>query len=135
MFQIEGAENNLPEIKPVEIHKLTPLTQTVKHGENQSLLYDKDIIANVLKILSIDTDDTTNLVIKQSQVQIIKAITTLVETEWKIHGTHSPFLQFLSDEHLINDLFSFLQRNAAKPQLFSQNDLNLPIELLELSLT
>jgi hypothetical protein len=124
------------EVRVVEIFQLIPVTHTIKNSTEKSLLYNQEVIKNLFKILSIDSsEEDSNLVILHSQVQIIKVITSLVESEYKSLGTHSDFLNFLTEQSMLIKLFAFLQRNAGKPQLLQKNELNLPTELLELTLT
>ncbi len=74
-----GDHHYLPEVRAVDVTDLIPvdtLPSETAHDKPHSScpLYDKEIIQNLLKVLSIDTDETTSLVIRQSQVYIIKAI-------------------------------------------------------------
>jgi hypothetical protein len=80
----------------------------------------------VFKILSEDVDDQSSLVLRQSQIQLIKALTHLVEREFALNGTHSNFLQNLMEsdegEPALMDLLHILNRNASKPQLLKRNE-------------
>ena len=79
-----------PEVRVVEIFQLIPVTHTIKNSSEKSLLYNHEVIKNLFKILSIDSsEEDSNLVILHSQVQIIKVISSLFESEYKSLGTHS----------------------------------------------
>ena len=51
----------LPEVQLVEVHQLSPLTSNL--GKHRSILYTREVIANLLEVLNIATDEKTPLVI------------------------------------------------------------------------
>lgn len=83
-----------PEVKAVELYELISHEPSSKE-EVKSILYDMEVIKNLFSILSIDVDDQSPLSHRQSQLQIIKSITALVESEFKLTGTHSEYLNLL----------------------------------------
>jgi len=105
----------IPFVKAVEVHTLRPTTHTLSTTHEKSILYDKDILSKVMDLIKVDVDDNTPLVIRQSQVTVLKVITSLVETEIKESGVESQFLNFLAEEKYLAPFLSYLQRNASKP--------------------
>jgi len=50
--------------------------------KSDSLLLDEEVLKNLVKnVLAIEVETSTPLYIKQAQVQILKAMTTLIEAE------------------------------------------------------
>jgi hypothetical protein len=47
----------VPEVRGVEVHNLNPTQTIISNTEEKSLLYSKDVIVNLFKILSIECDD------------------------------------------------------------------------------
>lgn len=115
-----GGHHYIPEVRAVDVQHLIPVDQLPGETTNsdqpkaKSILYDRDVLQNLLKVMSIDTDEQTPLVIRQAQVFIIKAISYQVDNEFLVNQTHSDFLTYLSEQGFILDFFSFLQRNASK---------------------
>ncbi|CDW82480.1 hect e3 ubiquitin [Stylonychia lemnae] len=123
----------VPEVRALSISELVPVN-TARVQNKLSILYEKDVISNLIQILGYDVDDSSSLVLRQSQVQIIKVINQLVESEMTLNNS-SDFLQLLKDIGLLKFFITSLQRNANKPEIKSVGELNLPNELLEIQLS
>jgi hypothetical protein len=52
------------EVRAVELHNLNPIHTVISNTQEASLLYSKDVLVNLLKILSIESDDQTSLVVR-----------------------------------------------------------------------
>ena len=79
------------------MHTLRPTTHTLSITHEKSIIYDKEVLSKVMDLIKVDVDDNTPLVIRQSQVTVLKVITSLVETEIKESGVESQFLNFLAE--------------------------------------
>ena len=64
----EDGSSFVPEVRAVDVHNLNPTHTIISNTHEKSLLYSKDVMVNLLKILSIDSDDQTTLVVRQSQI-------------------------------------------------------------------
>lgn len=122
-----------PEIKAVDLSNLQAIATPVK-SLSDSLLYDLDIIKNLISVLAIDVEDETAIETRQSQVQILKIIEFIVDEEIRQDGT-SNFIVFLSANNLLVELFTYIQRNSSKPQIVNKNEFNLSVDLLEIQLS
>ena len=94
----------IPLVNVVDVSSLRPITHSlVKSHEKSILLYDKEVLGKVMDLIKVDTDSNSSLVIRQSQVQTIKAITQVVETEISESGAESQFLKLLAEGKYLAD--------------------------------
>ena len=134
LFVGDSSTTFIPEVRALDIASLCPIPTSFESSQ-KSILYEIEIVRAVMKILEVDVDENSPLALKQAQIQLLKIITFLVENEARLNG-HSDFLNMLVETNLAKDLFSFLQRNANKPEISSKSPISkLPNELLELQLT
>jgi hypothetical protein len=59
----------------VDVSSLRPITHSLVKSYEKSILYDKEVLGKVMELIKVDIDSKTSVVIRQSQVQAIKAIT------------------------------------------------------------
>jgi hypothetical protein len=65
----------IPLVNVVDVSSLRPITHSLVKSHEKSILYDKEVLGKVMELIKVDIDSQSSLVIRQSQVQAIKAIT------------------------------------------------------------
>jgi hypothetical protein len=94
----KDSKDLIPLVNVVCVSSLRPLTHSVSKSHEKSILYDKEVLGRVMELIKVDTDANTSLVIRQAQLQAIKAIAHLVETEINESGAESQILKKLAEE-------------------------------------
>ena len=93
----------IPLVNVVDVSSLRPITHSLVKSHEKRILYDKEVLGKVMELVKVETDSNSSLVIRQSQVQAIKAITQVVETEINESGAESQFLKLLAEERYLAD--------------------------------
>ena len=65
LFLGDGKSFFVPELRALDIHSLQPISNILE-SQDKDLLYNKTVIKNLTDILSIDVDDKSPLVLRQS---------------------------------------------------------------------
>jgi len=63
LFVGDGSSVFIPEVRALDIGELVPVN-SIREPNKQPILYEKDILRNLISILGNDVDDTSSLLLR-----------------------------------------------------------------------